>query len=44
MQALVEESYDISELPPDPERPTEFEEYLLDMRRRFFDAATIEQE
>ncbi|MBW2734269.1 MAG: nucleotidyltransferase domain-containing protein [Deltaproteobacteria bacterium] len=41
VHALLEESYDLSELPTDPPKPAAAEEYLLDMRRRFFDAKTM---
>ncbi len=42
LSALIEDSYDQSPLPHDPKRPELAEEYVLDMRRRFFDAPTIQ--
>lgn len=42
LHALLERSMTDSQLPIDPLRPEAVEEYLLDMRRRFFDAATIQ--
>lgn len=41
VHALLDESYDHSELPIDPPEPTAAEEFVLDMRRRFFDAKTV---
>ncbi len=42
LHALLEKSMTDSTLPIDPLKPEAVEEYLLDMRRRFFDAATIQ--
>jgi len=42
VQALLERAHDESPFPPDPANAREAEEYLLDMRRRFFDATTME--
>jgi len=43
LHALLENAYESSELPVDPKNPADVEEYLLDMRRRFFDAHTVQQ-
>ncbi|MCC6751919.1 MAG: nucleotidyltransferase domain-containing protein [Deltaproteobacteria bacterium] len=43
LHALVEESVEESPLPVDPEHPKPLEDFLLDMRRRFFDAMTVQQ-
>jgi len=43
LQALLEESYEFSELAADPADPRLLESYLLDMRRRFFDAMTVQE-
>lgn len=43
LHALLEESVEHSKLPIDPDNPKGVEDYLLDMRRRFFDAPTIKQ-
>lgn len=43
LHALLTEAADSSLLPVDPDNPGGLEEYLLDMRRRFFDAPTIQQ-
>jgi uncharacterized protein len=40
LHTLLEDSYEQSTIPIDPEHPREVEEFLLDMRRRFFDAMT----
>jgi len=40
--ALLEASMEEAELPIDPDNPSAVEEYLLDMRRRFFDAPTVQ--
>ena len=42
LQALLDEAYENSVLPVDPVDPTAAQSYLLDMRRRFFDAATLQ--
>lgn len=44
VQALLEQAHDESPLPPDPGNAREIQEYLLDMRRRFFDATTVAQD
>ena len=43
LHALLDSAYESSQLPVDPPAPAELEEYLLDMRRRFFDAHTVQQ-
>ena len=43
LHALLEDAVEGSSLPIDPDNPKAAEEYLLDMRRRFFDAPTIKQ-
>ncbi|MBW2533704.1 MAG: nucleotidyltransferase domain-containing protein [Deltaproteobacteria bacterium] len=43
LHALLEESLERTKLPIDPDNPKGVEEYLLDMRRRFFDAPTVRQ-
>ena len=42
LHGLLDAAYEGSELPIDPENPADVEEYLLDMRRRFFDAQTVQ--
>lgn len=42
LHALLEESVENTKLPADPDNPRAVEEYLLDMRRRFFDAPTVQ--
>jgi hypothetical protein len=42
LHALLEESIEKTTLPVDPRNPKAIEEYLLDMRRRFFDAPTVQ--
>lgn len=44
LHGLLEESAELSELPRDPERPTVVEAFLIDTRRRFFDAPTIQED
>ncbi len=44
LHALLENAYETSELAVDPPNPADVEEYLLDMRRRFFDAHTVVQQ
>lgn len=44
LHALLEEAVESTQLPTDPDNPRGVEEYLLDMRRRFFDAPTTRQE
>lgn len=41
LSAQLEDAYDSSNLPSEPERPERAEAYVLDMRRRFFDALTV---
>lgn len=43
LSPLLETAFDDSSLPPEPANPEELEEYLMDMRRRFFDALTVAQ-
>jgi predicted nucleotidyltransferase len=43
LHSLMEEAVETTKLPTDPDNPGAVEEYLLDMRRRFFDAPTIQQ-
>jgi len=43
LHALMEQAIETTKLPIDPDNPGAVEEYLLDMRRRFFDALTIQQ-
>jgi len=43
LHAMLEEALDDSPLPADPDHPRGAEEYLLDMRRRFFDAMTMQE-
>lgn len=43
LHALLEEGIEGSRLPIDPDNPKGVEDYLLDMRRRFFDAPTVKQ-
>jgi hypothetical protein len=43
LHALLDSAYESSQLPVDPPAPADLEEYLLDMRRRFFDAHTVQQ-
>ena len=43
LHTLLESAFDNTQLPHDPENPGGVESYLLDMRRRFFDAPTIQQ-
>ena len=40
--ALLEDAYDQSPLPREPKHPELAEEYVLDIRRRFFDALTVQ--
>jgi len=42
LHPALEKAANESPLPPDPPYPAEVEEYLLDMRRRFFDAHTVQ--
>jgi predicted nucleotidyltransferase len=42
MQGLLDDAYENSVLPVDPEDPAAAEDYVLDMRRRFFDAMTLQ--
>lgn len=42
LQAFLEESADLSDLPLDPPQPGPVEQFLLELRRRFFDAITVE--
>ncbi|MBK8480781.1 MAG: nucleotidyltransferase domain-containing protein [Proteobacteria bacterium] len=42
LQAFLEESSDLTDLPPDPLQPAPVEQFLLELRRRFFDAITVE--
>ena len=42
LHGLLDAAYEGSSLPVDPENPADVEEYLLDMRRRFFDAHTVQ--
>jgi len=42
LHGLLDAAYEGSPLPIDPENPADVEEYLLDMRRRFFDAQTVQ--
>ncbi|MBK6848447.1 MAG: nucleotidyltransferase domain-containing protein [Proteobacteria bacterium] len=42
LQAFLEESGDLSDLPLDPLAPGPVEQFLLELRRRFFDAITVE--
>ncbi len=42
LHPALENSANESPLPPDPPNPAAVEEYLLDMRRRFFDAHTVQ--
>jgi predicted nucleotidyltransferase len=44
LHTMLDQALEGSELPQDPDNPGAVEEYLLDMRRRFFDAATIPQQ
>jgi uncharacterized protein len=44
LHGLLEESAEISELPRDPVNPTLVEDFLLDIRRRFFDAPTVQED
>jgi len=41
LHAMLEESLDITELPSLPPDPRPAQEFLLDLRRRFFDAVTV---
>jgi predicted nucleotidyltransferase len=41
LHALLEEAIETTKLPIDPDNPGGVEDYLLDMRRRFFDAPTL---
>lgn len=43
LHALLEDAVERSQLPIDPDNPRAAEDYLLDMRRRFFDAPTVKQ-
>ena len=43
LHTLLEQALEDSKLPIDPDNPKAVEDYLLDMRRRFFDAATVQQ-
>jgi predicted nucleotidyltransferase len=43
LHSLLEQALEESTLPVDPDNPRGVEEYLLDMRRRFFDATTTQQ-
>jgi hypothetical protein len=43
LHSLLDRSMEQSELPADPDDPAGLEEYLLDMRRRFFDAHTLQE-
>jgi uncharacterized protein len=43
LHTLLEQALDGCKLPIDPDNPKGVEDYLLDMRRRFFDAATVPQ-
>jgi predicted nucleotidyltransferase len=43
LHSLLEHALEESTLPVDPDNPGGVEDYLLDMRRRFFDAATVQQ-
>ena len=43
LHGQLERALQESPLPIDPDNPGAVEEYLLDMRRRFFDAATVQQ-
>lgn len=43
LHSLLEQALEKATLPIDPENPGGVEDYLLDMRRRFFDAATVQQ-
>jgi hypothetical protein len=43
LHTLLENAVESSKLPIDPDNPKAVEEYLLDMRRRFFDAPTFER-
>ena len=42
LHSLLDAAYEGSDLPVDPQNPADVEEYLLDMRRRFFDAQTVQ--
>ena len=42
VHSRLEEAIDLSELPHEPENPNAAAEYLLDVRRRFFDAITVQ--
>ena len=42
LHGLLDAAYERSKLPVDPDNPADVEEYLLDMRRRFFDAQTVQ--
>lgn len=42
LHSMLEEAYIHTELPIDPFNPQGVETYLLDMRRRFFDAQTVQ--
>ena len=42
VHSRLEEAIDLSELPQAPENPNAAEEFLLDLRRRFFDAVTLQ--
>lgn len=42
LHPALEKAANESPLPPDPPNAAEVEEYLLDMRRRFFDAHTVQ--
>jgi len=43
LHTLLEQAFEATEIAVDPDNPAAVEDYLLDMRRRFFDAATVQQ-
>lgn len=43
LRTMLDEALDASVLPIDPDHPRGAEDYLLDMRRRFFDAVTVQR-